>query len=87
MAVIKKKCWPEIFEKVLLGQKRFDVRVADFEVKEGDVLILEEWDPATKEYTGRTIEKKAGYILKMKLDDFGQKEAIEQNGILVITLE
>jgi hypothetical protein len=61
--------------------------VADFDVKEGDVLILEEWNPETKEYTGRKIEKKVGYVLKFKLDDFGQKKDIEEKGLQVIQFE
>ena len=63
------------------------MRVADFDVKEGDVLILEEWNPETKEYTGRKIEKKVGYVLKFKLDDFGQKKDIEEKGLQVIQFE
>ena len=84
MAIIKKKIWPEYFELVQAGKKQFELRVADFEIKEGDTLILEEYDPIKKEYTGRTIEKQAKYILKFKLDDFGQKELIEEHGFYVI---
>ena len=87
MATIRKKIWPEYFELIKAGKKRFEVRVADFNVKEGDTLILEEWDPKTKKYTGRKIEKKAGYILKFSLDQFGQKEFIEKHGLFVIQLE
>lgn len=85
--IIKKKTWPELFEKVKMGKKKFDVRVANFEIKEDDTLVLEEYDPKTKNYTGRKITKKAGYILKFKLNDFGQEEEIKKNGLLVIQLE
>lgn len=61
--------------------------MADFDIIEGDTLILEEYDPKTKSYTGRSITKKAGYILKFKLNDFGQEEEIKKNGLLVIQLE
>jgi len=87
VTIIKKKTWPEIFELVKSGKKRFDVRAADFELKEGDTLILEEWNPKTKKYTGRKIEKKVGYILHYQLDKFGQKDLIEKHGIYVIQLE
>ena len=87
MTIIRKKTWPEIFELIKSGKKRFDVRVADFKLKEGDTLILEEWDPKTKKYTGRKIEKKAGYVLRYRLDDFGQKDLIEKHGIYVIQFE
>jgi ASC-1-like (ASCH) protein len=87
MAIIHKKIWPEYFEKVEAGKKRFELRIADFDVKEGDVLILEEWDPKTKEYTGRKIEKKIDFVLNFKLDDFGQKKDIEEKGLNIIQFE
>lgn len=87
MAIIKKKTWPKIFEDVLSGKKKFDLRLADFDVKEGDTLILEEWNPETKEYTGRKLEKKVGYILKFDLDKFGQKKEVLEKGLHAIQLE
>ncbi len=87
MAVIKKKIWPEYFELVAGRKKKFELRLNDFEVNEGDTLVLEEWDPKTKQYTGRKIEKKVDYILKFKLDDFGQKKEIEQKGLQIIQLK
>ncbi|MCX6743585.1 MAG: hypothetical protein NT116_05095 [Candidatus Parcubacteria bacterium] len=32
---------------------------ADFKIKAGDILILQEWNPKTKKYTGRELRKKA----------------------------
>jgi hypothetical protein len=87
MATIHKKCWPELFQLVSEGKKRFDLRLNDFEANEGDILILEEYDPEKKEYTGRKIEKSIDYVLKFKLDDFGQKEKIESEGLMVIQLQ
>lgn len=87
MAIIKKKIWPEFFSLVGSGKKKFELRVNDFEVEEGDVLVLEEWDPKTKEYTGRKIEKKITYILKFPLDSFGQKKEIEEKGLMVMQIE
>lgn len=71
MAVIKKKIWPKYFEQVKTGKKKFELRLADFNLKKGDVLVLKEWDPKKKEYTGRKIKKKVKYLLKFKLNDFG----------------
>jgi len=84
MAVVNKKIWPEYFELVQSGKKGFELRLNDFDVAEGDTLVLEEWDPNTKEYTGRKIEKQVGYILRFGIDDFGQKAEIEEKGIQVI---
>jgi len=54
---IKKKTWPEHFQRILNGEKNFDLRLADFELKKGDIIIFEEYNPITKKYTGRTIKK------------------------------
>lgn len=85
--IIKKKIWPEFFNLIKSGKKRFDLRVANFDIKEGDTLVLEEWDPQIKAYTGRKITKKVGYILRFKLNDFGQEEEIKKHGLCVIQLE
>jgi len=87
MAIIKKKIWPEYFDLVSSGKKRFELRLADFDINEGDTLLLEEWDPKTKEYTGRSTEKKVSFLLKFKLDDFGQEQEIKEKGLLVIQLD
>ena len=84
MAIIKKKIPPEFFDLINSGKKKFELRLADFEIKEGDILVLEEWDPKTKQYTGRKIEKQVNYVLKFDLDKFGQKEEITEKGFYVI---
>ena len=84
MVVIKKKIWPKYFELVKSGKKKFELRLADFKIKKGDTLILREWNPKRKEYTGREIKKKVNYVLKFKLNDFGQKKEIEKKGLYVI---
>ena len=87
MAIIKKKIWPEYFELVSSGKKKFELRLADFEVGEGDTLLLEEWDPKTKEYTGRKIEKRVSFVLKFYLNDFGQEDIIKEKGLVVIQMD
>ena len=87
MAIIKKKCWPEWFEKIKSGEKGYEFRLADFDIQNGDTLIFEEWDPQSKEYTGRKIEKKVSKVNHFHLDDFGQKKEIEEKGFYIIELE
>ncbi len=84
---IEKKVWPESFQKILDGKKRFDVRLADFEAKEGDILLLKEFDPVTKQYTGRETEKKINFVLKLNEQKFWKKEDIEKFGFQVLSLE
>lgn len=90
MAIIKKKIWPEYFEAVKNGKKRFELRLNDFDVEEGDTLVLEEWDPKTENYTGRIIEKKVSYVGRWKLEDlsvFWPIEEINKKGLQIISLE
>jgi ASC-1-like (ASCH) protein len=88
MALIAKKVWPEYFSAILSGKKKYELRLNDFEVREGDVLLLEEWDPLTKTYTGRKIEKKVSYVGRFKIDQlFWPKKDIEEKGIQIISLE
>lgn len=87
MAVIRKKCWPEMFSDVKSGKKRFDLRLADFDVKEGDTLILEEWDPRTRKYTGRKLKKKVSYVLKTNLLPFFTDREIHDFGFVVMSLK
>ncbi len=84
MAIVKKKIWPEYFKLVKSGKKKFELRLADFNIKKGDTLLLEEWDPKTKKYSGKKIAKKIKYILKFNLNDFGQKKEIEKKGLYLI---
>ena len=84
MATIEKKIWPKHFELVKSGEKKFELRLADFKIKKGDIFILREWNPKTKKYTGRKIQKKVNYVLKFELNDFGQKKKIERKGLYVI---
>ncbi len=81
---IEKKIWPEFFQKVLDGEKTYELRLADFPCKAGDVLVLREWDPATKAYTGRVLEKKVTYVGKTKNQTFWSKEDVEKHGFQII---
>ncbi|MFZ2390372.1 MAG: DUF3850 domain-containing protein [Minisyncoccales bacterium] len=87
MSTIKKKIPPDFYDLVNSNKKNFELRLNEFEVEEGDTLILEEWDPKTKEYTGRTIEREVGYVLKFKLNDFGQEEMIKKKGLVIFSLK
>ncbi|TSC90466.1 MAG: hypothetical protein G01um10145_138 [Microgenomates group bacterium Gr01-1014_5] len=88
MLKIEKKCWPEYFQAILDGKKTYELRLNDFEVETGDILVLREWNPVTKKYTGRTQEKVVTYVGKFKIDKlFWPKEEIEKHGLQVISLK
>jgi len=90
MNKIEKKVWPEYFQQIVEGNKTFELRLNDFEINTGDILVLKEWNPETKEYTGRELEKEVGYVGKWKIDDltkFWPREDIDSKGIQVISLK
>ncbi len=88
MSVIKKKVWPEYFNAIASGKKNYELRLDDFKVKEGDILVLEEWNPETKQHTGRKVERKVTYVGKFKIDKlFWPEEEVKEKGIQIISLE
>lgn len=84
MRIIEKKCWPELFEKVKRREKNFDLRLADFDCKKGDILLLHEWNPNTKQYTGRSLKRKVSLVIKTKDLKFFSKKDIDKYGYQVI---
>lgn len=81
---IEKKCVPNFFQDVLDGKKTFEIRLADWRCKTGDIFILREWCPKTKSYTGRTLKKEVTYVLKTKDLKFFTEKDIEKYGFQVI---
>ncbi len=86
MSVTKKKIWPEFFEAIVAGRKTFELRINDFDIADGDTFVLEEWDPKTKSYTGRAIEKKVGTVLKFKPEElpYNDPHEVHERGLQII---
>jgi hypothetical protein len=85
---IKKKVWPVYFEAIISGKKNYELRLNDFEINEGDILLLEEWDPETQSYTGRRVEKKVTYIGTFQIDKlFWPEDQIKEKGLQIISME
>lgn len=57
------KTWKQYFAMVFCGSKTFEVRLNDRDYKLGDELLLKEWCPEKKEYTGRILHRRVDYIL------------------------
>ena len=58
------KIWPEQFDAVISGAKKHEVRVFDRPYREGDGVVLREWDPKTEQYTGRETAFTITHITK-----------------------
>lgn len=84
---IEKKILLEYFEKILSGEKTYELRLADFECNPGDTLVLKEWDPKTGEYSGREIKKEVTYVGKTKDLTFWPKEDVDKYGYQIISLK
>lgn len=82
-----KKCIPGLFEDVRIGKKRFEVRLADFEVEIGDQIVLEEWDPVQASYTGRTFTVEIEYVLNTKDMPAWTPEKVQEYGFQVMQIK
>ena len=80
---IIKKCDKDMFEAILSGKKKFDIRLGNIKVDEGDVLILKESEKDGKE-TGREIEKKIGFVLNTKDLTWWTEEEKNKNGFVIM---
>lgn len=56
------KCWPQQFEDIRVGAKHFTVRNDDRDFATGDTVVLVEYDPATKQHSGRSETRVIGYL-------------------------
>lgn len=84
--LIEKKILSKYFKEVVSGKKTFELRLADWECNEGDVLVLKEIDDTTKVYTGREIRKMVGRVLKTKNVSLFVPEDVERFGYQIISL-
>ena len=62
------KSWPQYFNATLRGDKDFDLRLDDRAFGVCDYLILREWNPKNKQYTGRQLTRQIKYILRDAFD-------------------
>lgn len=57
------KTWPVFFADVEVGAKKFEIRRNDRGFQVGDTLILEEYDPKTKRYSGNKLHVRVTYTI------------------------
>ena len=81
---IEKKLWPEYFEMILNGTKKYELRLANWKCEVGDIIVLMEWNPEIKEYTGRKIEKEVTCVSKTKDVSLWKPEEVEKHGFQII---
>lgn len=90
MKVVTKKILPEWFDAIQNGSKKYELRLADFDIEVGDTLRLEEWDGVgpDRKFTGRFIEKKVTHLRKVDLKSWiAEQPELLDEGFYVIGLE
>lgn len=58
------KIYPEHYKEVLLGLKKVEVRLNDRNYQENDTLLLNEYNPNTRKYSGSQVTRKVDYIIR-----------------------
>lgn len=90
MATITKKILPEWFDAVASGKKKYELRLADFDIEDGDILRLEEWigEGDNRKPTGRVMEKRVNYVRKVDLDSWLKTQPdIKEQGFYVLQFD
>lgn len=89
--IISKKISSEYFNDILLGKKKYEIRLADFSIETGDVIELVEYtssDPETRKITGRKLEKTITYVKRIFPKEFRiSPEELYKKGLMVISFE
>ena len=85
MTTIIKKVFSEHFFKILTKDKLFEIRLADFEINDGDTLILRE--RTDNKYTGNQITAMVSCVYKLNELKYWTPDQISRFGLQVIGFE
>lgn len=84
--IIYKKIWPDKFD----GDKdlSLDFRLADFDLQVGNKIVFQEWNPKTKQYTGREYTKVVKQLIPCESPTrYWTKKALEKHGLYLMEFE
>lgn len=92
MKEIHLKILPEYFDALASGKKKYELRLGDKNIQEGDTLILEEYDRLGdgRTPTGRVLKKIVSQVRTFTIADlllYWKLEDIESHGIQIASLE
>jgi hypothetical protein len=71
------KSWPQYFKPIKEGQRTHELRRNDRDFHVGDTMILAEFDPNTKEYTGEVCEVEITSMTSMNQPCAVSSEALD----------
>lgn len=87
MKIIEKKILPEYFRLIKSHKKNVETRLADFKISAGDNLVLKEWDPKKKQYTGRSLRRKVRAVNHTYAHIIYSPAQIKKYGLITIELK
>jgi len=86
MKTIDKKIWPDMFDTD--KNLALDFRLADFQLEKGDKIRFREWDPKTKQYTGREYIKTVRQVVNCESPTrYWKLEEMERHGMYLLEWE
>jgi len=74
------KTWSDYWLALESGAKTFEVRRNDRGFQPGDILVLQEWNPSSEEYTGRELRRRVTYVLR-DAERFGLRDGFVVLGL------
>ncbi len=81
--IIVKKIWLDKFD--IDKKLNIDFRLADFELEKGDMIIFKEWNPETREFTGREYKKTVKNVVKSESPTrYWKQQEMEKHGMYLI---
>ena len=75
------KTIPKYFKEVYNQNKRFEFRLNDRNFKINDILVLKEFNPKTKVYSGSEVIVKVTYIMS------GKTEFIDLDNYVIMSIK
>lgn len=81
------KSWVGLFDPLSRGLKKHEFRVMDRDFQVGDVCLLREYEPVTKEYTGREVYYRITYITSAKHQHCAFSPNALHQGMAVLSVE
>ncbi len=87
MRTIEKKIRPEFFKLVKSRKKNVETRLADFKISKGDTLVLREWNPKKKNFTGRVLRRKVKAVNHTYTHTIHSPSEIKKYGLITIELK
>lgn len=73
------KSWTHLFEEIRTGIKTHELRKNDRHYAIGDILVLHEYDPIEKKFSGRTLKLTVTYVTSIDVPCAESRSALHKD--------